>query len=136
MHQSKGVQTMKLSKAQEAVMTTAKSEIDFARSHSLREWAEKETHNTPEQIEKILNNWDETRHRSYTKEQYLEAMNEDVEMYMKKYGKYYEEEKNAIVLIRCNSRTLTKLEQMGLIEIIYDSNGSSFGIDTIKVLNY
>ena len=50
--------------------------------------------------------------------------------------KYWEEHRNGIVLTHCNTKTLQKLESYGLIEIIYDSTGEDFGIDTIKVLNY
>jgi len=50
--------------------------------------------------------------------------------------KYWEEHRNGIVLTHCNSRTLAKLEEYGLIKIIEDSNGEQFGIDTVQVLNY
>ena len=56
-----------------------------------------------------------------------------IEEYAEKYGKYYYNEKNGIVLTRANSRTLKALEKMQLIEIIED--GKSY-TDMIKILNY
>lgn len=124
---------MKLSKAQEAVMNQAKEKIDYARSHTLREWAQKKTHHTDEDIERQVAN--AYKHRC-TEEEMRKYCEEDIVGYMEKYGKYYEDERNGVVLTNCNSRTLVKLETMGLIEIIQDSNGTTYGIDTIKVLNY
>lgn len=104
---------MKLSNAQEKVMMKAKKDIDMARSMEYAEWL-KETHS-----------FYQTHEDAYQK-----AMSEG---YLKE---YWEDGRKGIVLASCNSRTLAKLEEMGLIEIVYDSNGETFGIDTIKVLNY
>ena len=52
------------------------------------------------------------------------------------YREYYENNRNGIVLTRCNSKTLEKLEKLGLIEILYDSKNKKDGIDHVKVLNY
>lgn len=130
---TEGRKTMaKLSKAQQTVMDDAKRKIDFARTHTLREWAA--TKRYPTGYNHITDRWN-----SYgwsTKEEAVQSCENDITRYGENYGKYYENEKSGIVLATCNSRTLVKLEQMGLIEIIYDSNGTHFGIDTIKVLNY
>ena len=104
---------MKLSKAQANVMMKAKKDIDMARSMDYAEWL-KETES-----------YFQTHEESYQK-----AVAEE---YLKE---YWEDGRKGIVLVSCNSRTLSRLEEMGLIEIVYDSNGETFGIDTIKVLNY
>lgn len=46
----------------------------------------------------------------------------------------YNELRECVVLTSCNSRTLAKLEKVGLIEILHDSNGVRFGIDKVRVL--
>ena len=124
---------MKLSKAQIEVMNTAKAEIDYARSHSLREWAEKEEALDEGCYDRIIENASDY---GSTKEEMKKRLDERIENRANGYKEYYENEKNGIVLTHCNSRTLEKLESLGLIEIIYDSNGSDYGIDEIKVLNY
>lgn len=124
---------MKLSKAQNEVFEKAKNDIDFARSHTIREWAQKETGYTDDVIEDLV-----SRYYQYvsTPEEMREICENRIQHYIESVGKYYEDKKNGIVLTMCNSRTLKKLEEYGLIKIIEDSNGSHFGIDTVKVLNY
>lgn len=103
---------MKLSKAQEAVLNHAKEAIDFARTHTLEEWYMKSY-----RVDRLdLDSMDEWS-RNYT-------------------ITTYEKRKNGIALSMCNSRTLKKLEDLGLIEILYDSNGTHYGVDEIRVLNY
>lgn len=98
---------MKLSKAQMKVIEWMKYRIDDARNNDIKTWAG--------------GNWDYIHHPGY----------------LEKLEKLYEEERNGIVgSIRCNSKTLTKLEELGLIEIIYDSNGEHDGVDKAKLLNY
>ena len=48
----------------------------------------------------------------------------------------YERERSGIALAYCNTKTIKKLESLGLIEIVYDSTGETFGLDEIKVLGY
>lgn len=108
---------MKLSKTQEQVLAHAKKDIDKARSLSYPEWLKAENH---------FYQCDNEYHQKC----YREAVEKE-EM-----KKYWEEHRNGIVLTHCNTKTLQKLESYGLIEIIYDSTGEDFGIDTIKVLNY
>lgn len=132
---------MKLSKAQQEVMDRAKEKIDFARTHTVYEWAKNKkwgyVGNEEEQdayMERLAKNF-----HGYRKNSEKEVMDDfvsEIERYAESYHDYYENERNGIVLTRCNSRTLVKLEQLGLIEIIFDSNGASYGLDTIKVLNY
>ena len=98
---------MKLSKAQENVINWMKYRIDDARDNDIKTW--------------VGGNWDYIHHLGY----------------LEKLEKLYNEERNGIVSsIRCNSRTLVKLEELGLIEIIYDSNGECYGCDKAKLLNY
>ena len=91
---------MKLSNAQQKVMDEAKETIDYARTHTLYEWAG------------------------------------GIESFAEDYKEYYENNRKGIVLTRCNSKTLEKLENLGLIEILYDSKNKKDGIDHVKVLNY
>lgn len=111
---------MKLSKAQERVMQDAKQKIDNARAC-------------------------ETFEEYFTK--YIAPYNngawKTIESYQTKdpealshYIQFWNNEKDGIVLCEADSRTIRKLEEFGLIKIIYDSVGESYGIDTIKVLNY
>lgn len=102
---------MKLSKAQADVMNHAKEQIDFARTHSLEEWYEK----------------------NYCTRVSLDSRDERSRNYI---STQYEKRKQGIALANCNTRTLRKLEELGLIEIVYDSTGEHFGIDEIRVLNY
>ena len=103
---------MKLTPAQEKVLTQAKSDIDLARILEYPEWMRETCKNfRPEVVEEDI-----------------------AENRMKN---YWEEHRNAIVLAHCNSKTLEKLEKLGLIEIIYDSkNEKGYGIDHIRILNY
>ena len=102
----------KLSKAQEQVMKDAYKDIDKARSMTYPEWfKETQSHGLRENaIPRYIEN-------EYLKE-------------------YWEDARNGIVLTHCNSRTIRKLAELGLVEIVRDSSGESFGIDTIKILNY
>jgi methylthioribose-1-phosphate isomerase len=101
---------MKLTPAQQKVIDTAKSKIDNARTMNFEEWILKAQH---------LN----------------VSTNSEI---AQRLLKYYEEEKNAVVLTHCNSKTLEKLQAFGLIEIIHDSknDNTSYGIDKVKILNY
>lgn len=119
---------MKLSKAQQQVMDHLKEQIDYARNNDYMHFVGK-------CIGKNLEtNWDEHPNPHLTNESILETVKERAE------GEYwkdaYEERKNGIALVTCNSRTLYKLVEYGLIEIVEDSNGESYGIDKVKVLNY
>ena len=115
---------MKLSKAQTEVMERAKKDIDKARAMDYPEWLRETDHYF--QVPK----WADGELKEYIDERWRKAVEEEY------HKKYWEDERNGIVLTHCNSRTLAKLEQLGLIEIIEDSNGQTFGIDTVKVLNY
>lgn len=124
---------MKLSKAQTEVMNKAKADIDYARTHDFIYWIAKATgHN-------LDVDWDSHPNPYFTNEQVRKDAEEIAEKDANGDGywlKRYEEVKNGTVLTSCNSRTLYKLEEYGLIEIIDDSTGQTYGIDRVKVLNY
>lgn len=111
---------MKLSKAQEKVLSEAKMQIDKARAC--------------ETFEEYFNKYmgPHMNHLYDTPKKYM-AMD------MKGWNrirKYWEMNKEGIAFTRCSSKTIEKLEKLGLIEILYDSNGQCCGTDRIKVLNY
>ena len=125
---------MKLSKAQEQVIDKAKAEIDRARKFTLTEWAAyKKNYDSEIKIEHIVSIY---IRNGLTPEQARARIDQEIAEYADTYKEYYENERNGIVLTHCNSRTLKKLEELGLIEILFDSTNTHFGIDTIKLLNY
>ena len=98
----------KLSSAQSRVIEEAKKDIDRARSIDFKEWC------------------------GY---RYNFIMSDAYSLNL--YTDFYNKAKAGTVLIQnVNSRTLVKLEQLGLIKIEYDSNGTHSGIDEITLLNY
>ena len=107
----------KLSKAQQKVLEEAKKNIDDARNNNFYDWFRK--------------------HYSYFEESSEEKINE----YLKKndernfWKDNYNDHVNGIAHVDCNGRTLYRLEELGLIEIVED--GTNKGLfDHIKVLNY
>jgi len=109
---------VKLSNTQQAVMDNAKRQIDEARAYETYEEYFLSTNNcnssfnTPEKYKaKDLKGWET-------------------------YKRYWEREREGIVLTHVNSKTIEKLQKLGLIEILRVSTNENMGIDTIKVLNY
>lgn len=103
---------MKLSKTQQEVLDRAKRDIDRVRNLDYPEWMKQR-------------NW------KYSNK---DELNSAIEREEDK--ERWQAERNGLALTHCNSRTLWKLQEMGLIKIVKDSKGSFCGIDTIKVLNY
>lgn len=101
---------MKLSNAQQKVISAAQADIDLARQNEYREWFMITQASSTRNVEEKIN-------EGYLKE-------------------YWEQKRKAIVLTHCSSKTLAKLEEYGLIKIIKDSNGQNYGIDVIQLLNY
>ena len=122
---------MKLSRAQIEVMREAKKDIDYARTHDFLHWISKRRGYDLEL------DWDSHPNPYLTNERIMrdaeDMVNSDTDGWWRN---RYEEEKSGIVLTHCNSRTLAKLENMGLIEIIRDSKGTNYGIDIVRILNY
>ena len=119
---------MKLSKAQEKVLNTAKERIDYARTHDLYDWWRK-GHEVEEWTnEQVEDQWDKFSNR------YNGMFGKEYEM------KLYEKNVAGIdYLCQASKATLAKLEELGLIEIIYDSSNTSrrgYGFDEIRLLNY
>lgn len=108
---------MKISAAQQKVIDNAKQQIDLARTFKTFE-----------------ERW--TRYAAnvgYTPEEYARR---NPVMYRAE-KMWWEGAVQAIALVHCNSRTLDKLAQAGLIEIVHDSrNDRGYGVDSIKLLNY
>ena len=110
---------VKLTPAQQKVMDKAYNDIDEARNNDFYGW------------------YNIAFNRNHTKEE----IDEEVERWYNRYHEYYyneiyENRKNGMVLTHCNTKTLRKLEEMGLIKIIEDSTGTQFGLDVVQVLNY
>jgi hypothetical protein len=110
---------MKLSKAQTEVMEKAKARIDEARNLSFYEWYRIHFHGNGETDAQI----DEEIARFDKAHPYMTGWHHNS----------YENERNGITLVIANTRTLKKLEEMGLIELVED--GGSYP-DHIKVINY
>jgi len=122
---------MKLSKAQEKVMEEAKREIDKARSMDYPEWLmDMGDYKVPEWATDETSPYYNPRLAEHYRKIFDEAVAKE------EWKNYWEDNRNGIVLTRCNSKTLKKLEEYGLIKIIYDSNGERIGIDTVQILNY
>lgn len=110
---------VKLTPAQQKVMDRAYKDIDEARNNDFYGWFNI-AYNcdlTKEEIDERVERWYNRYHENY-------------------YHEKYEETKNGMVLTHCNTKTLRKLEEMGLIKIIEDSTGTQFGLDVVQVLNY
>lgn len=123
---------MKLSKAQAEVIENAHMTIDKARNMDYPEWLMDTEHYY--QIPKWMIDETSPYYNPKGAERIRKEFEEAVEREeMKDYWQAYRDGK---VLTHCNSKTLCKLESLGLIEIIYDSNGESYGLDWIKVLYY
>lgn len=114
------MKNIKLSAAQQKVMDKAYKDIQAAREcATVEEWFIKyiasiynSDYNTPEkQKEKNINRWNNV------------------------IVKAYNDRRQGIVLTHCSSKTLEKLEKLGLIKICHDSKGEHYGIDEIQILD-
>lgn len=115
----------KLSNAQIKVLNDAKERIDFARTHDFYDWYmrtasnyEKKNIHSNEELENYLSNKYGRDLRAEYKNRYMNNIN----------GIDY--------LCHASSKTIAKLESLGLIEIIKDSNGEYYGLDIIRISNY
>lgn len=115
---------MKLSKAQTEVMNQAKAKIDKARTMDYPEWLRETNHYYQ------VPSWADEEQKAYIDKKWQDAVREG------SLKEYWKKARCGMVVTHCNSRTLYKLEEYGLIEIIEDSKGQSYGLDWVKVLNY
>ena len=125
---------MAITKTQKEVLDRAKETIDFARTHTLREWAIKNFGygGTEEAIEAVAK-WRDENWVDNAGDVIRNDLQATIEYY-KNNPERYENEKNAIITWTINnSATLKALENKGLIEIIVNG-GARF--DAYKVLNY
>ena len=108
-------------------MEEAKARINYARTHSFCDWWRKNDgywKNKELSDEQVYEHIKELQRRGW-------------KVSVEYYEKRYEMNRNGIdYLCHASSATIKKLESLGLIEIIYDSNGESWGFDRIRVLNY
>ena len=113
------MKNIKLTPAQQKVMDRAYKDIDEARNNDFYGWFKiaYKCNETKEEIDERVERWYNRYHENY-------------------YHENYEKTKNGMVLTHCNTKTLRKLEEMGLIKIIEDSTGTKFGLDVVQVLNY
>lgn len=110
---------VKLTPAQQKVMDRAYKDIDEARNNDFYGWYNIAFNRncTKEEIDEEVKRWKDRYNENY-------------------YNEIYENRKNGMVLTHCNTKTLRKLEEMGLIKIIEDSTGTQVGLDVVQVLNY
>ena len=110
---------VKLTPAQQKVMDKAYKDIDDARNNDFYGWYNivYNCKHTKEEIDEEVKRWVDRYNENY-------------------YHENYENRKNGMVLTHCNTKTLRKLEEMGLIKIIEDSTGTHIGLDVVQVLNY
>lgn len=109
---------MKLSKAQTKVMETAKSNIDEARSINFHDWYRIHFNSKGESDDQIDEKIAKDE-KAYNMEGY--------------YHGRYEEERNGITLVMANTKTLKKMVEMGLIELVEEGG---FYPDKIRIINY
>lgn len=123
---------MKLSKAQAQILEYAHKVIDEARDMEYPDWLYSKNHyyQIPKWMTDETSPYYNPEGAEFRRKQFEEAVAREE---MKDYWQAYRDGK---VLTHCNSKTLVKLESLGLIEIIYDSNGEYYGLDWIRVLNY
>ena len=122
---------MKLSKAQTEVMEKAKARIDFARTHDFYDWFRNIWSFHPEKA-----NWSNEQIDAYYEDMDKRFNNSNITFKDEDMAEFTDFINGIDSSCHTNSKTLEKLEEMGLIEIIYDSKGDRFGIDKIRILNY
>lgn len=128
-----------LTKSQREVMEKAYEDTEFARTHTVDEWAMKAVTryytNIDDAIEDkenhypLIKRWADYMYES--KQDAINSLMEDVNKYKDKYGSSYQKRRDGIVLTRTSSNTLRALEKRGFIKIIRDAKT---GVDTIKII--
>jgi len=111
---------IKLSPVQQLVINKAKASIDKARKYKTYE-------------EYFINERSKNNNASFNTPEKYKA--KDIEMW-NQFVEGWEETKKSIVSTNCNTKTILKLESLGLIKIVYNSNNQTLGYDKIEILNY
>ena len=87
---------MKLTKAQNYIMEKAHKEIDFARTHTLIEWATNKRYNCIDIKDTIVaRKFNEYGYKSL--EDAINYVEKELQEYAEKYGKYYYNEKKMVL---------------------------------------
>ena len=120
----------KLTESQRKVMDDVYNKVEYARTHTLDEWALKQRFHK-DSIEDILSvqRWNEFGYKS--QEQAIERTKNAVEEYKNTYKEYYENARNGQPLTTASTSTLKALEKRGFIRII-ETGGTS--PDTIELV--
>lgn len=127
--------TKKLSAAQQKVLDEARAQIDYARTHTKREWLLKHEGFKDEQAMEATIEY--LRKYGHDPEKTRQRFEERLAQYDTLIGHWYEDNLNGIVLVHCKGQMLHKLAELGYFEIIEDTTGSeSWSSDVVKVLNY
>lgn len=110
---------MKLSAAQQKVISEAKADIDLARSCSTyKEY------------------WTKTSGVWETKTTFEETVANDP-WWHSEMERYWRMHQDGVAFVHCSGRTLESLRKAGVIEIVIDSTGfTGYGIDHIRIVNY
>ena len=111
-----------LSKTQQELMDKAHRDIDRAR-------------NSQDIVEWYRTCVSDTRIRELSHEDLAKELEKDNDYFHGYWKKHYEELLSGIVHTNANGRSLYRLQELGLIEIIEDST-HTFMYDTVKILNY
>lgn len=105
----------KLTATQQKIYSEMLATIDEARNSDYPDWLKKHGHSWRYQYDEEL--LQEAVKRGERRE-------------------YWENIREGVVLTEANGRSLYRLEQEGLIEILEDGTNRRWGLDTVRVLNY
>ena len=124
-----------LTPAQRDVMEGAYSNVEFARTHTLQEWALSRVTGgfyTVEQMKqgyRPVTEWQDYRYKS--QEDSIRRQLDYAEDYADKYGENYEAAKRGQVLTTTSTNTLRALQKRGFIEILDDGGRTP---DTVRII--
>ena len=125
---------VKLTTVQQKLIDDAKAKIDFARTHTLREWVINNFGygGTEESIEQSAR-WRDEHWGNNAGDIVRDSLKKAIAYYEAEPEQYNEERNGIIKWTYNNSNTLRALEKKGVIEIIEDGGACS---DAFRVLNY
>lgn len=109
--------TSTLTASQKKVMDRAYDKVEFARTHTIDEWAlNSVTRGDSLEEYRPVKFWNSYGYKS--KQEAINATMKDAESYKKNYGKFYEAEKIGQPLTTASTNTLKALEKRGYIRIV------------------